>query len=238
MKNCLNYNAEVLYPFYKALDDKAKNNDFLIDKSGCKIVELIAPTIEFDMNLMGEGFIDFESRKSPRKYIEKEKEWYLSKSLSIDAVKDVKIWTQVCNADEEINSNYGYLVFSKGNFSQFANVVKTLKEHKDSRQAIIIYTRPSIQYEHNALGGSDFICTNYQQFFIRNEKLHCVTSMRSNDCWTGTFSDIPWFLFVAHKLLNELSSTYPKLELGNLKFIPNSFHCYERNFEKLDEMVN
>ena len=114
MKNCLNYNAEVLYPFYKALDDKVKNNDFLIDKSGCKIVELIAPTIEFDMNLMGEGFIDFESRKSPRKYIEKEKEWYLSKSLSIDAVKDVKIWTQVCNADEEINSNYGYLVFSIG----------------------------------------------------------------------------------------------------------------------------
>lgn len=232
-----NYMAERFYPYYKELYDKLINEDFVIDKSGCKMVEIIAPRIEYDLNLADGGYIDFNTRKSPRKYCQKELDWYNAKDLNIEMVNSVKIWTYVCDENKNINSNYGHLVYGKGNFSQFSHALHNLIDNKYSRQAIIIYTRPSIQLEHNDLGGADFICTNFQQFFIRNDELYCVTSMRSNDCWSGCFSDQPWFVHVAYDMFEKLKETYPELKLGKMIFIPNSFHCYESQFKKLKEMI-
>lgn len=239
MSEAMNYMADKFKPFYQELNKKVENKEFLEDKTGVKYVEIIAPKIVFDLNNAGDGYIDFENRKSPRKYIDKEKEWYLSEELKIDKVSDVEIWNKVCDANKEINSNYGYLVFGKGNFSQYAHAYHALWNHSDTRQAIIIYTRPSIHLEQNDMGGSDFICTNFQQFFIRNNKLYCVTSMRSNDCIFGTFNDVPWFVYVAKRMYNDLKSIvkYNNLELGEMTFIPNSFHCYERHFDLLAEIA-
>lgn len=227
-------NEQAIYPFYKKLYEDVERGNFLVDKSGVKVVELIAPRIILNPQQL---YLDFEGRSSPRKYIEKEDAWYMSHELKIDRVSDVEIWKKVSDENGEINSNYGNLVFSRNNFSQFSNVVNTLKKHKDSRQGIIIYTRPSIHYEWNSLGASDFICTLHQHFFIRNNKLVCVTSMRSNDCWTGTFSDLPFFHSVIQRMLETLKPTYPELKLEEHIFIPNSFHCYERHFDKLKELV-
>jgi len=232
----MNNVARDFYPYYLELYNKLLNEEFVIDKSGVKMVEIIAPRIVLDLN--DDGFIDFESRKSPRKYIELEKNWYLSKSLSIDMVSNIEIWKKVCDKNEEINSNYGYLVYGRGNFNQFDNCVEKLKSHKESRQAIILYNRPSMHYEWNSFGESDFTCTLSQQFFIRNNKLECVTSMRSNDAIFGTFSDIPWFTFVAHDMFNKLLVTYPEIKLGKHIFIPNSFHCYEKHFDLLKSIVD
>jgi len=226
----MNENAKRLQPLYQELAAKINEQDFLTDKSGVKIVETISPRVVLDpMDL----YVDFETKKSPRKYVDKETDWYLSHELKINKVSDVEIWNRVCDSNREINSNYGNLVHSRSNFSQFSNVVETLKNHKESRQAIIIYTRPSIHYEWNSHGASDFICTNYQQFFIRNNKLHCVTSQRSCDCYFGVMSDIPWFHQVIQKALAELTQTYLNLELGDHIWIPNSFHAYERHFDKI-----
>jgi thymidylate synthase len=230
----MNTNAQLIYPYYKILLDKINQKDFLLDKSGTKTVEVISPRIVLDPK---ELYIDFETRKSPRKYIKKELEWYHSHSLNIEKVSDVEIWKKVSDKNSEINSNYGNLVYSRNNFSQFNNVLDILKNHKDSRQGIIIYTRPSIHYEWNSQGASDFICTNYQHFLIRDNKLNCITSMRSNDCWYGTFSDIPWFHSVIQEMFEELKLIYQDLSIGDHIFMPNSFHCYERNFKDLTELV-
>ncbi len=228
-------NAEAMYPFYKQLAAKVEAKDFLTDKTGVKVVELLAPRIVLSPD---ELYLDFKTRKSPRKYVGKEFEWYKTHSLNIEQVSDVEVWKRVADDNFEINSNYGNLAFSRNNFSQFSNVISTLKKHKESRQGIIIYTRPSIHLEWNSFGASDFICTNYQQFFIRDDKLHCVTSMRSNDCWFGTFSDIPWFHSVIHRVFHELTKdTYANLTFGEHIFIPNSFHCYEAKFDELLELV-
>lgn len=227
-------NEKALYPFYRELLNKVERKEFLTDKSGTKVVELIAPRIVLNPSIK---YLDFEGRKSPRKYIEKEDEWYMSHELKIDKVSDIKIWQNVSDDNNEINSNYGNLVFSRNNYSQFTNVVETLKRHKESRQGLVIYTRPTIHYEWNSHGASDFICTNYQQFFIRNNKLVCVTSMRSNDSIFGTFNDVPWFHTVIQEMHKALLETYPELELGEHIFIPNSFHIYERHFDMLRELV-
>lgn len=227
-------NEQAIYPFYKKLYEAVERGDFLVDKSGVKVVELIAPRIILNPQQL---YLSFEGRSSPKKYIEKEDAWYMSHELKIDRVSDVDIWKKVSDENGEINSNYGNLVFSRNNFSQFSNVVNTLKKHKDSRQGIIIYTRPSIHYEWNSLGAGDFICTNFQHFFIRNNKLHCVTSMRSQDSIFGTFNDVPWFHTVIQDMWEALKPAYPELEYGESIFIPNSFHCYERHFDMLKKIV-
>lgn len=227
-------NERALYPYYKQLLRKIESGDVITDKSGVRVAEIIAPRIVFDPR---QKFFDFVGRKSPRKYIEKEDVWYMSHELKIDMVGDVTIWQNVSDDNNEINSNYGNLVFSRNNFSQFSNVVKTLTSHKESRQGIIIYTRPSIHYEWNSLGASDFICTNTQQFLIRDEKLYCVTSMRSNDIIFGTTNDVYWFHVVIEKMYEKLKEVYPNLEYGEHIFIPNSLHAYERHFDKIKEVV-
>ena len=56
-------------------------------------------------------FLDFKGiRKSNKKYIQKELDWYLSEDLSIIGhVDDIQIWNQCCTQDgkKEVNSNYG-----------------------------------------------------------------------------------------------------------------------------------
>lgn len=232
----MNYNAKQLLPVYKELYNDLQNENFVIDKSGVKLVEKISQRITFDpLDL----YIDFESRQSPRSYVKKEHKWYMSHELKIDQVKDIEIWNKVSDSTNQINSNYGYLVFSKGNFNQFEHAYQTLKKHKDSRQALIIYTRPSIHLEWNDLDSSDFICTLYHQFFIRNNKLICVTNQRSVDAVFGIFNDIPWFHFVYNRMLSRLQETIsPGLKSGDHIYIANSFHVYERHFNLLEKIVN
>lgn len=232
----MNINAKVLHPYYVELNNKVENEDFVIDKSGVKTVELIAPRIVFTNPQ--ELTIEFsDDIKTPIKYLEKEHEWYDSKDLNIEMVKDVKIWQDVSDENNEINSNYGSLVHSRNNFSQFDHACKSLLNNPNSRQAIIIYNRPSIHLEYNSLGASDFICTMYQHFFIRNNKLITITTMRSNDARFGIFNDLPWFHTVINKMHSKLLSSYETLEIGEHIFIPDSFHIYERHFSVLERIA-
>jgi thymidylate synthase len=223
-------NRNEFLKYYKILYYKLLNEDFIIDKNGSKLVELIAPRFELDPSIES---IDIGVRKTNEKYVNEEKTWYLSHELNIDKVDHVKIWKECSDKNNEINSNYGYLVFGRGNFNQFDHCLNTLINHKESRQAIIIYNRPSIHYEATSFNCRDFICTMFQQFFIRNNKLECITSMRSNDCIFGTFNDIPWFHFVIMKMKEELKKNNINIELGRHIFMPNSWHCYERHFDIL-----
>lgn len=230
----MNINAKRLFPVYKELNEQLETNTFIQDKSGVKILEVIAPRIILDPSDL---YVDFDCKKSPRSYVDKELNWYKSAELNVAKVSDVAIWNDVADSNYEINSNYGNLAFSRNNFSQYSNCLNTLKRQASSRQAIVIYTRPSIHYEWNSLGASDFICTNFQQFLIRNNELHCITSMRSNDLIYGTFNDVPWFHHVIQKMHSDLQDTYPGLMLGDHIFIPTSAHIYERHFSLLEKIV-
>lgn len=229
-------NEERVLPLFKELHNKVLSEDFVVDKSGVKTVELIAPKILIDPT---QKYMDFGAKKSNEDYIEKEHKWYMSKDLCITGyVDDVKIWDQVSDSNKEINSNYGYLVYGRGNFNQFDNALKNLKENRDSRQAVIYYARPSIHYEAKSFGASDFICTFFQHFFIRNNELICITAMRSCDSIFGFLNDSPWFSSVILNMHDKLLETYPDLKIGFNTFIPNSFHVYERHFPLLERIVN
>lgn len=179
-------------------------------------------------------------KQSNEAYIEKELKWYISEDLNIEQVKDVAIWRDVASSNNEINSNYGWLIYNEKNYNQYDNCLNHLIRNKNSRHAIMLYSRPSIHYDYNKDGMNDFICTISNHFLIRDNKLISIYHMRSNDFIYGFFNDFAWACFVYKSMYNELKKTYVDLQIGELHWNANSFHVYERHFPlilKLKEYI-
>lgn len=171
-----------------------------------------------------------------KEYAEREIEWYLDQSLNIKTMKgDIpKIWKDISGKNGEINSNYGWCILSEKNYDQFMNVIIALRDNKYSRQASMIYIRPSMHYDCNRESMKDFICTFAAQLFIRNNKLEYLVYMRSNDAVFGYKNDRYWHEYVFNRALATLKHYYPDLEKGNLLWNAASLHVYPRHFKFLE----
>jgi len=211
---------------------KLGNEDFVIDKSGVKTIEII-----------GSSFIADEDhiiRKPNDEYIKREIEWYESKSLFVKDIPGTtpKIWEAVSDVEGKINSNYGWCIWTKENYNQYHNTICELKHNPNSRRAVMIYNRPKMWNDYNRNGMSDFICTYANTFLIRDNKLISHYLMRSNDAVFGYNNDYAWAKHVQKKLLEDLKPTYPNLELGDLIWTATSLHVYEKHFEYLKIRLN
>jgi len=232
-------NEQILLPYFRQLYNDIQNKKFVIDKTGVKVVEIIGAKIE-GLDPM-QSILNFNNiRKTPEKYVEKELKWYLSQSLSIIGyVDDVKIWNEVCTKDnrKEINSNYGWCIFSKENYNQYEFSLNELLNNKESRRACMLYNRPSMVNDYNRDGMSDYCCTFNTQQFVRENKLIYIVNMRSNDIIYGTFNDLAWHCFVYLKMYNKLKEKYNTLEIGEIIWEANSLHCYEKDFNMITQIV-
>lgn len=207
---------------------KYKNQEFVIDKSGCKMLEIVGASFVADEDyIFGEVNCD---------YVKREIEWYESQSLNVNDIPGgpPKIWKEVATKDGFINSNYGYLIFSKENGNQYQNVLQHLSKHIDTRHGIMIYNRPSMHTDAFKNGMHDFVCCQNVQYIIRNNKLISLVIFRSNDAIFGFKNDFQWMKNVHKKLYSDLLETYTNLELGKIFWYANSFHIYERHFKLLD----
>jgi len=204
---------------------KFLNKDFVTDKSGVKTVEIIgAHFIVDEESIFGE--INHE-------YVKDEIDWYFSESLNVNDLNNTpKIWKQVADKDGFINSNYGWCINHPDNFDQYQNCYNELVRNPDSRRAIMIYTRPSMQYDFCKNGRSDFMCTNTVQYFIRDNKLVTYVSMRSNDGWAGFRNDYQWQLYIAKGMTDRLN-----IELGEIIWNVGSLHIYEKQFYLIDHYI-
>ena len=211
---------------------KHNDLDYVIDKTGCKTLELINASFIADE--------DYIFRKPNQDYIERELEWYKSQSLMVQDIpgETPKIWKEVASNLGVINSNYGFIIWSNDNWSQYDNVLIELGENPDSRRANMIYTRPSIWEDYNIDGMNDFICTNNVQYFIRDNKLITSVYMRSNDAVFGYNNDLAWQKHVRDKLIDDLETdTYIRYEAGPIYWNVGSFHVYERHFEHVEKWM-
>jgi len=195
------------------------NDDYVIDKSGAKTIELIGATFLADEPTIF-GNINED-------YCQRELDWYNSKSLKVSDIpgKTPKIWEDVSSIHGEINSNYGYLIYSEENGNQYDNVLKTLKRNSGSRQGNMIYTRPTMHADCTRDGMSDFVCTDSVTYLIRDNKLVAHVKMRSNDVVFGYKNDLFWQKHVLHKLADDLG-----IEAGEIVWTATSLHMYERHF--------
>lgn len=213
--------------------EKYKNHDFTIDKTGVKTVEIV-----------GDNFIADEDTifcKLNKEYVQNELSWYLSQSRNVYDIpgKIPAIWKQIADKDGFIHSNYGWCVFSEENSSQYRNCLRQLLYDQDTRRAVMIYTRPSMQYEYDKNGMSDFMCTCYTHQLIRNGKLVYIVYQRSCDAIFGFRNDNAWHQYVANKLIKDLQANGIEVEdKPEIIFSCGSIHVYERHFKFIEEYLN
>jgi thymidylate synthase len=212
--------------------DKLVAEEFTIDKTGQKTIEIIGASFHAD-----EPAIFGEVNQE---YVNAELDWYLSGSTNINDIygKDrepPQAWQYSSDDFGNINSNYGYLIFDPLYYQQYEMVLQELINNSDGRRASMIYTRPSIWIEYNENGKNDFICTNSVTYYIRDNYLHAVVQMRSNDVVFGYKNDYAWQRFVLDRLANDINTASENMfeddvRPGNIIWQVQNLHVYERHF--------
>lgn len=110
---------------------------------------------------------------------------------------------------------------------QLPYVCKALADDRLSRQAYINIWREKPSQS------KDIPCTVGLQFMIRDAELNVFSFMRSSDVWLGWPYDIFNMSMVAYVVKLLLSEIYGiEVDLGKVYLTANSFHLYEKNFEK------
>ena len=198
------------------------------DPRGLKVKESILSNFVIDPK---EPIANFDKRKFNWKYLAGELAWYLDQDRDVDFIGSFSnFWGTLTNpGTNEINSNYGSLIFNK---EQFGWVIDSLVADKNSRQAIMFFNQPKFQFE----GNKDFVCTMYANFFIRENKLNMKVQMRSNDIFYGLTFDAPFFSFLLQSVHIKLLETYPDLQLGDYYHFTDNLHFYERHFSLADSI--
>ena len=184
---------------------------------------------------------DWIIREPNYDYAKREIEWYESQSLY---VKDIpgdtpKIWQACADKDGKINSNYGWCIFSDENGSQYDHCLNRLLDDHHTREACMIYTRPSMQVDCNSNGMHDFMCTYATQVSLNEVsnnkyKLDYTVFQRSCDACFGYNNDNIWHRYVMRKLVDELNKHSMNVILGDMTYNCGSLHVYERHFKYLE----
>ena len=211
--------------------DELAAQRYTIDKTGVKTIEML-----------GASFIADEPAifgKPVKSYIDAELAWYESGSTNINDIHGADkeppaAWLYAADPHGNINSNYGHLIDSPKFYNQYYNAIDELVKNPDSRRAQMVYNRPSIWAEYNENGKSDFICTNAQTFYIRDNKLHMVSQMRSNDVVFGYKNDYAWAQHLMDRAIDTLNDEWhpepTRVTKGDLIWQVMNLHVYERHF--------
>lgn len=117
--------------------------------------------------------------------------------------------------------------------SQARYVASQLVTDNATRQAVMTI------WERNPRPSKDIPCTVSLQWLLRNNYLHCIAHMRSQDVWLGWPYDT--FTFTAMTLyiigaMRELGYATP-IHLGKLRTMVGSQHLYDRDRKGADDVM-
>ncbi|MGH3936178.1 MAG: thymidylate synthase [Pseudonocardiaceae bacterium] len=111
---------------------------------------------------------------------------------------------------------------------QLDHVRTLLGRDPDSRQGVVqIYDA-----ERDTLGHRDVPCTLSYRFFLREERLHMHTTMRSQDLWLG----FPYDIFTT-TLIQELMAGWLGASVGEYHHHVDSLHLYDKNVTGAGEVA-
>jgi thymidylate synthase len=139
------------------------------------------------------------------------------------------MWQKFMVGDEYKMFDYTY---SERLWWQFYNVIKTLKEDKHSRQAVLQVFQAKL--DNTKFGGDTRIpCSVDYQILIRNDRVYVIYHMRSSDY----FGHFPIDIWLSSELLKwfceQLKPTYPELKTGSLTYFAGSLHAYKWDLDKV-----
>lgn len=111
--------------------------------------------------------------------------------------------------------------------NQFESVIQCLKNDPGTRQAVLSVWNPDKDMQPNKLGGGNRIpCSLNYQFMIRNGRLHCIYSMRSN----SALEHCPIDLYCATGLMEYVAKRL-NVKVGSLTYLCGSLHAFHWNLK-------
>lgn len=225
-------------------DPIMENENYYYNRAKCRELidysfTIIKPSITEDIITKSEKYNEIM-----HKYSAKETELF-DKGDIFNMGTISKVWDKIKNPDGSINANYGYMVYHLKDArnkmygptdkpqSQWEWAKDMLIRNKDTCQAYCHFNRPKDQWK----GNLDQPCTMFIQFLIRNDELHLMGFMRSNDIVYGTPYNILYFVKLMHRMIDELKDVYPDLVIGNYIHHVTSIHYYKRSEDRVKQMI-
>ena len=163
-----------------------------------------------------------KARNLSLRYLLAELHWYLSGSNKVaDIAPYAKMWNDLTDDGETLNSAYGYRIFHKFGFDQLQYCIDKLKKNPYDRQAVIHIK------EASNTPTKDTPCTCLLQFTCFRNRLHLHTYMRSNDVWLGLPYDMAFFTTLLQIVSEEVG-----IPIGVYHHTVGDLHLYERHWDK------
>lgn len=147
--------------------------------------------------------------------------WYMAKTKSLDFIKYyIPVYAESSDDGRTVHGAYGPRLFDMRGHDQMNNVLSLLSNQRDSRRAAIqLFDAADLARDYK-----DIPCTCSLQFLVRDDRLHMVTMMRSNDAYLGLPHDVFTFTMIQEFMARRLG-----VELGTYMHSVGSLHLYERH---------
>lgn len=216
--------------------------EFECQPRGMKIKESLG--VKFVINNPRDRIPFVKGRKFSIPYLVSECMWYLSGNDRTDWISNYSsFWKNISDDGLTANSAYGARIFRAHDriagkldpkWTQWNYVLEELERDPDSRRAVIHIRSP----QDSILAKLDVPCTLSLQFFLRNDEVHLVASMRSSDLILGLAYDVPAFTMFQELLAHDLSTRLNKeIGLGSYTHVSNSLHIYDRHFDMVERII-
>lgn len=156
---------------------------------------------------------------------------FLSKFLprAINYSDDKEIW----------RANYGFRLRkartsnNEPPLDQIDLIIKHLKYNPNSRQAVMTIWDPALDLTEKTIY-RDYPCSNWLHFLLRDNKLECTLTIRSNDALFGLSQiNIAEFCFI-QKIIASILKVAP----GSLTILSDSLHVYSDKYDQINEIIN
>ena len=220
--------------YYGVVNSVLNDAEYEVAPRGIKVKEKIA--VSFRITNPRNRLLYIPQRGFSLTYCIAEALWYFSGMSSTEWISNYSsFWKNISDDGVNANSAYGARIFvenakiAQGRFKQWEYIKEELKRDPDSRRAVIHIRVPDDSIDAKL----DVPCTKSLQFFVRNDELHLVAHMRSNDVVLGLTFDVPAFTMMQELMANELG-----LKLGSYTHIANSMHIYERHYEMCKSIMD
>lgn len=163
-------------------------------------------------------------------YAEEFFQWMMTgdKTLS-EGVLKLNAWSKrfvdSTGLPDSFSTTYGWKIKK-----QLPTILSELDKHRDSRRAYINILTPDDQIVLTLKTTHEYPCTIGLQTFVRNDKVHMIANMRSNNAYAVMPYDVYNFTRLQQHIASEL-----KLDMGTYYHQINSAHVYKGDARRLRE---
>lgn len=199
----------------------------VVSPRGMNTLEIINNTSIVDMRF---PVVTDPLRKLGYSFMPGEAWWIMS---GRNTVSDISPYSKAISTFSD-NGVYFNGAYGPKIIDQLSYICDALISEDTTRQAVLSIWR------ENPRDSKDIPCTITLQWFIRNQKIHCIDNMRSSDAWLGWPYDIFNMTMLTGMILLLIREINPRMDsigLGNIYLNAGSQHLYFSNMDKAKHCV-